>query len=183
MQHRSIGFVADERRINVGITRARCALLVIGHAASLAVDARWRNLVASAAERDVVFEPTKPYSDFMAQVVAGKQGTATISGRLRAVLAGGKPGKGGTRVTDADAAAVGGDEVIDEDDLAEEIAAAEAAAAAKAAATAAPSKAAAAAAPAAAGDAAAAQQQRARPEPPSAAAGVTDRSPAKKRRK
>lgn len=68
VHHRSIGFVADERRINVGITRARCALLIIGHAASLAVDERWRNLVKSAVERNVMFQPTKPYNDYMQQV-------------------------------------------------------------------------------------------------------------------
>ena len=33
----SIGFVADERRINVGLTRARCSLLVIGNARALQV--------------------------------------------------------------------------------------------------------------------------------------------------
>jgi senataxin len=68
VHHRSIGFVADERRINVGITRARCALLIIGHAASLAVDERWRNLVKSAVQRNVMFQPTKPYNDYMQQV-------------------------------------------------------------------------------------------------------------------
>jgi senataxin len=70
VHHRSIGFVADERRINVGITRARCALLIIGHAASLAVDERWRNLVKSAVERNVMFQPEKPYNDYMEQVRA-----------------------------------------------------------------------------------------------------------------
>lgn len=60
--------MADERRINVGITRARCALLIIGHAASLAVDQRWRNLVKSAVDRGVMFQPVKPYNDYMQQV-------------------------------------------------------------------------------------------------------------------
>jgi hypothetical protein len=70
--------VADERRINVGITRARCALLIIGHAASLAIDARWRNLVASAVERDVVYCPTKPYNDYMQQVCVGGCGWCVL---------------------------------------------------------------------------------------------------------
>jgi hypothetical protein len=79
VHHRSIGFVADERRINVGITRARCALLVIGHAASLAVDERWRNLVKSAVERNVMFQPEKPYNDYMEQVRACVLCTATCA--------------------------------------------------------------------------------------------------------
>ena len=44
----SIGFVADERRINVGLTRAKCSLIVIGNAAALESDQRWRNLVHHA---------------------------------------------------------------------------------------------------------------------------------------
>lgn len=68
MHHRSIGFVADERRINVGITRARCALLIIGHAASLATDPRWRNLLRSAVERDCMYQPVKPYGEYLAKV-------------------------------------------------------------------------------------------------------------------
>jgi senataxin len=68
VHHRSIGFVADERRINVGITRARCALLIIGHAASLVTDDRWRNLVGSAVERKCLYQPSKPYSSYMQQV-------------------------------------------------------------------------------------------------------------------
>jgi hypothetical protein len=70
VHRKSIGFVADERRINVGITRARCALLIIGHAASLATDERWRNLVRSAVERGCMYQPTKPYSAYMKQVRA-----------------------------------------------------------------------------------------------------------------
>eukprot|EP00878_Enallax_costatus_P007720 GHUV01008081.1.p1 GENE.GHUV01008081.1~~GHUV01008081.1.p1 ORF type:complete len:869 (+),score=299.72 GHUV01008081.1:2923-5529(+) len=86
VHHRSIGFVADERRINVGITRARCALLIIGHAASLATDTRWRNLLKSAVERDCMYQPVKPYGDYLAKLVSGEKGTAALGYKLKQLL-------------------------------------------------------------------------------------------------
>lgn len=130
VHHRSIGFVADERRINVGITRARCALLIIGHAASLAVDQRWRNLVKSAVDRDVMFQPVKPYNDYMQQVVSGQSGPCVPSKQLRARLEAALKSKAdeahewqadGGAATGAAAGAV----VYDEDEFADEIAEAE----------------------------------------------------------
>ena len=47
-KHGSIGFVADERRVNVGLTRARSSLIVIGNAKALKTDERWGNLVKQA---------------------------------------------------------------------------------------------------------------------------------------
>ena len=47
-KHGSIGFVADERRVNVGLTRARSSLIVIGNAKALKTDERWGNLVRQA---------------------------------------------------------------------------------------------------------------------------------------
>lgn len=42
----TIGFVADERRINVGLTRARCSMLVVGNGMALENnDAVWRRLL------------------------------------------------------------------------------------------------------------------------------------------
>ena len=70
VHNRSIGFVADERRINVGITRARCALIVIGHAESLVVDERWMHLVRHAVDKQVLWQPTKPYTEYMIKVGA-----------------------------------------------------------------------------------------------------------------
>jgi len=45
----SIGFVADERRINVGLTRARAALLVVGHRHALARNETWLSFVRTAS--------------------------------------------------------------------------------------------------------------------------------------
>jgi hypothetical protein len=41
-----IGFVADERRINVGLTRARSCLVLVGSAAALGRDPHWGALVS-----------------------------------------------------------------------------------------------------------------------------------------
>ena len=45
-----IGFVADERRINVGLTRARTSLLLVGNAAALSNDAQWQTFVDMATK-------------------------------------------------------------------------------------------------------------------------------------
>ncbi|XP_073285730.1 probable helicase MAGATAMA 3 [Primulina huaijiensis] len=59
-----IGFVADFRRMNVGITRARSSVLVVGSASTLKRDGHWKNLVTSAEERNVLFKVSKPYTEF-----------------------------------------------------------------------------------------------------------------------
>lgn len=43
-----IGFVADERRINVGLTRAQTSLLLVCNAKALGRDARWRSFIDMA---------------------------------------------------------------------------------------------------------------------------------------
>nr|CAD1824645.1 unnamed protein product [Ananas comosus var. bracteatus] len=47
---KGIGFVSDFRRMNVGITRARSAVLVVGSASTLVQDDHWGNLVKSAKD-------------------------------------------------------------------------------------------------------------------------------------
>ena len=53
-----LGFVADERRVNVGLTRARASLLVVGSAKALQTDANWGALVRSATERRLLVRPS-----------------------------------------------------------------------------------------------------------------------------
>lgn len=47
-QGTTIGFVADEQRINVGLTRARCSLIIVGNAATLQRNLKWRALISHA---------------------------------------------------------------------------------------------------------------------------------------
>ncbi|KAJ9184340.1 hypothetical protein P3X46_004072 [Hevea brasiliensis] len=61
---RGIGFVSDARRMNVGITRAKSTVLVVGSASTLRSDEHWNNLVESAEKRDLIFKVSKPYASF-----------------------------------------------------------------------------------------------------------------------
>jgi senataxin len=55
-----IGFVADERRLNVAITRARKALLIFGNENTLSVDSIWCAMMASLRERRFVYNDLPP---------------------------------------------------------------------------------------------------------------------------
>ncbi|CAL5358399.1 unnamed protein product [Camellia sinensis] len=62
---RSIGFVSDFRRMNVGITRARSSVLVVGSASTLKRgDKHWKSLVESAEQRNSLLKVSKPYKEF-----------------------------------------------------------------------------------------------------------------------
>ncbi|CAN6248615.1 unnamed protein product [Urochloa humidicola] len=65
-KEQKIGFVSDFRRMNVAITRARSAVLVVGSASTLEKDEHWNNLVESAKERNRYFKVPKPFSTFFA---------------------------------------------------------------------------------------------------------------------
>jgi len=66
-KEQKIGFVDDFRRMNVAITRARSAVLVIGSASTLQKDKHWNNLVESAKERNHYFKVSKPFTTFFAE--------------------------------------------------------------------------------------------------------------------
>ncbi|EEE61007.1 hypothetical protein OsJ_14822 [Oryza sativa Japonica Group] len=63
-KEQKIGFVSDFRRMNVAITRARSAVLVVGSASTLKEDKHWNNLVESAKERGRYFQVPKPFTAF-----------------------------------------------------------------------------------------------------------------------
>ncbi|KAI8644405.1 hypothetical protein BD408DRAFT_124206 [Parasitella parasitica] len=58
---RSIGFLADMRRMNVGLTRAKCSLFVLGSARSLQSSEFWGDLVRDAQKRDLITDCEYPY--------------------------------------------------------------------------------------------------------------------------
>lgn len=61
---KGIGFVSDFRRMNVGITRARSSVLVVGCASALRKDKHWQNLIESAEKRSALYKVSKPYTEF-----------------------------------------------------------------------------------------------------------------------
>ncbi|PIA47781.1 hypothetical protein AQUCO_01400405v1 [Aquilegia coerulea] len=63
-ENKGIGFVQDFRRMNVGITRARFSVLVVGSASTLKQDDHWAHLVSRAEDQNCLFKVTKPYAPF-----------------------------------------------------------------------------------------------------------------------
>jgi senataxin len=59
---RGIGFVKDERRINVSMTRAQHSLFILGHAQTLAEVPIWARLLTDARERKCLLKATSPLS-------------------------------------------------------------------------------------------------------------------------
>ncbi|KAG6555775.1 hypothetical protein Mapa_003016 [Marchantia paleacea] len=59
-----IGFVADVRRMNVALTRARFSCWVVGNAATLQANASWDALLKNAKKRSLFFPIQKPYASF-----------------------------------------------------------------------------------------------------------------------
>lgn len=57
----SIGFVADVRRMNVALTRARLSLWILGNARTLQTNPNWAALLKDAKQRNLVLSVKRPY--------------------------------------------------------------------------------------------------------------------------
>ncbi|CAL8467911.1 g7449 [Coccomyxa elongata] len=71
-----IGFVADERRVNVALTRARASLLLVANFKVLRRDEHWANLVNHATAHKCLYVPQKPFVNFLGKVIQGEIGPA-----------------------------------------------------------------------------------------------------------
>lgn len=58
----NIGFVADVRRMNVALTRAKFSLWVFGNARTLRTNRTWAALLEDAKQRNLIVSARKPYS-------------------------------------------------------------------------------------------------------------------------
>eukprot|EP00742_Colponemidia_sp_Colp-10_P011777 GILJ01013141.1.p1 GENE.GILJ01013141.1~~GILJ01013141.1.p1 ORF type:complete len:1814 (+),score=235.23 GILJ01013141.1:329-5443(+) len=75
-ERNGVGFLADIRRMNVGLTRAKQALWIVGHAQSLQSNPDWKALLDNAKARERFRAVKKPFAKAL-QVLLPESSTTT----------------------------------------------------------------------------------------------------------
>ncbi|XP_074578399.1 uncharacterized protein LOC141834905 isoform X2 [Curcuma longa] len=68
-----IGFVADVRRMNVALTRAKFSLWVVGNARTLQTNVNWAALIENSKERNLFISVTRPYNSIFTKAVSSSR--------------------------------------------------------------------------------------------------------------
>ncbi|KAL3632175.1 hypothetical protein CASFOL_025159 [Castilleja foliolosa] len=80
----SLGFVADVRRMNVALTRAKLSLWIFGNARTLQANRSWAALVDDAKQRNLIISGRKPYSS-VCKSVSENRPSSRKSSNIRSV--------------------------------------------------------------------------------------------------
>ncbi|XP_048504294.1 uncharacterized protein LOC104908674 isoform X3 [Beta vulgaris subsp. vulgaris] len=75
----SIGFVADIRRMNVALTRARLSLWILGNARTLQKNSDWAALLKDAKERNLLISVCRPYKSLCEKQLGKSSNTKNSS--------------------------------------------------------------------------------------------------------
>ncbi|KAK1275909.1 putative helicase MAGATAMA 3 [Acorus gramineus] len=90
-QSNGIGFVADVRRMNVALTRAKLSLWIVGNARTLQTNIHWDALINNAKERKLLMSIGRPYgSIFTKSPSSFKRNLSSNSDSLRSISQGSK---------------------------------------------------------------------------------------------
>ncbi|KAF9665103.1 hypothetical protein SADUNF_Sadunf16G0087400 [Salix dunnii] len=83
LSSRSIGFVADVRRMNDALTRAKLLLWILGNTRILQTNQNWAALVKDAKERNLVISAKQPYESLFETAPRGAYKRESINNHSR----------------------------------------------------------------------------------------------------